>query len=58
MYSDLAEEDEGSSSDDDSTLEDVHQFIRNNMGDYETSMSYVDKEKNPKEQNITESKAK
>lgn len=40
--SDLAEE---SSSEDDSTFEDVHQFIRNNMNDYETSLSYVAQDK-------------
>ena len=41
ICSDLAEE---SSSEDDSTFEDVHQFIRNNMNDFETSMSYVAKD--------------
>ena len=50
MYSDLAEElNEDSSSDDDSTLEDVHQFIRNNMRDYETSMSHVARDNGPGE---------
>ena len=42
---------EESSSEDDSTFEDVHQFIRNNMHDYETSMSYVAQDKDAEKQN-------